>query len=46
VATVVTLVAVRRSPFRFAPLRPLSVRSPVVAPAPELAAAAEPVRAD
>ena len=42
VASVVTLVAIRCSPFRFAPLRPLSLRSPVVAPAPELAA--EPVR--
>jgi len=42
VASIVTLVAIRCSPFRFAPLRPLSLRSPVVAPAPELAA--EPVR--
>jgi hypothetical protein len=42
VASVVTLVAIRCSPFRFAPLRPLSVRSPVVASTPELAA--EPVR--
>jgi hypothetical protein len=32
VATVTTLAAVRRSPFHFAPLRPLSLRSPVVAP--------------
>jgi hypothetical protein len=43
VASVTTLVAVRCSPFRFAPLRPLALRSPATIVAPERLAT-EPAR--